>query len=275
LLETPEPRAAKGPPPGGASGSPNDGVLRDFAAGYDAASFGMRASGAQTTTPPGVSVRGEPSHHQVRGRPRKDGEHELEPPVAALRSEHWVANESLRRCVAMTSAPQHLRVTGPTRWTFLSGQIHWHFVRHDGMRPRCLLREMPEPPRPAAISLRGDSLARVAGARQGRNTLPSLDVRVQGHRSGSGRQVKRPAETLGSANRAAASGTSRSKAQGSIERARSGNVARIATDSSAEESPEVGEQRGAPWRHGSGHSSERREGTPVGERDRVRKDETR
>jgi hypothetical protein len=54
-------------------------------------------------------------------------------------------------------APQHLRVPGPTRWTFLSGQFHWHSIRHGGVRPRRLLREMPEPPRPAVISLRGDS----------------------------------------------------------------------------------------------------------------------
>jgi hypothetical protein len=49
------------PPPGGTHGSPHDGVLRDDDAGYDAAFFGMRASGAQTSTPPGVNVRGERS----------------------------------------------------------------------------------------------------------------------------------------------------------------------------------------------------------------------
>jgi hypothetical protein len=244
----------RAPPPGGAHGSPHDGVLRDAGAGYDAAFFGMRTSGAQTTTPPGVNVRGERSLHQVRGRPRKDGEHELEPPVAALRSERWVANESLRRCVAMTSETQCLRVSGPARWTSSrggstgtpSGMMECGRGASFG---RC--RSHRDHTRP---SLRGSQRSASPGARQGRNTLPSLDVRVEGRRSGSDRQAKRPAK-LGGAKRAAASERVRSKAQGSIERARSGNVARNATDSSVEQSLEVDEQSGAPWRHGSGHGS--------------------
>ena len=81
----------------------------------------MRASDAQMHTPPGVRVRGERSLHHVRGQPRKDGGKELEPPAAALRSKRWVANESLRRCVAMTSETGRLRVYGPTRWTSSRG----------------------------------------------------------------------------------------------------------------------------------------------------------
>lgn len=213
------------PPPGGTHGSPHDAVLRDDDAGYDAAFFGMRASGAQTSTPPGVNVRGERSLHQVRGQPPKDGEHELEPPVAALRSERWVANESLRRCVAMTSETPCLRVSGPARWTSSRGGSTGI---PSGMTEcgrgvsfgRCRSHRDH-----AQRSLRGSQRRRPHGARQGRNTLPSLDVRVGGRRSGSDRQAKRPAR-LGGAKRAAASERVRFKAQGSIERARSGNVAR-------------------------------------------------
>ena len=62
--------------------SPNDRNPSGFRPrGSDAASFGMRASGAQAHTPPGVDARGERSFHQVRGRPPKDGEKELEPPA--------------------------------------------------------------------------------------------------------------------------------------------------------------------------------------------------
>jgi hypothetical protein len=271
------------PPPGGASGSPCERILRDsrrwVPTQHPPLRTGMRASGAQTSTPSGVRACGERSHHQVRGQPRKVGEHELEPPVAALRSERWVANESLRRCVAMTSDPCAFGRSDRRGGTSSRGRIHWHstvsFGARRGVRPRCLLREMPEPRRPAAVLPSGKLAARVAGARQGRNTLPSLDVRVAGRQSGSGRQAKRPAHTLGGAKRAAASERVDPKAQGSIERARLGNVARVATDSSVEESLEVGEQGSRAWRHASEHGSERREGTPAGERDPVRKDETR
>jgi hypothetical protein len=115
LLEMPEPRAAKGPPPGGASGSPAARVLRDAGDGFDAACSllgGQRArewrAGGHTS---GCErLRRAVSPH-VRGQPRKDGGKELEPPAAALRSRRWVAHESLRRCVAITSATAHLRVS--------------------------------------------------------------------------------------------------------------------------------------------------------------------
>jgi hypothetical protein len=106
----------------------------------------VRASGAQMHKPSGVRVRGERSLHHVRGQPRKDGGKELEPPAAALRSERWVANESLRRCVAMTSETPRLRVCGPTRWNpSRGGSTGIPFVARRGCG-------------------RGDSFGRFAGA---------------------------------------------------------------------------------------------------------------
>jgi hypothetical protein len=115
LLEMPEPRAAKGPPPGGASGSPIARVLRDSGDGFDAACSLLEGEGAREWRADGHTSgcerpRRAVSPH-VRGQPRKDGEKELEPPAAALRSERWVAHESLRRCVAMTSATERLRAS--------------------------------------------------------------------------------------------------------------------------------------------------------------------
>lgn len=234
----------------------------------------VRASGARPGTPPGVKVRGERSLHHVRGQPRKDGGKELEPPAAALRSERWVANESLRRCVAMTSETECLRVCGPTRWTSLRGRSTGiPFVARRGCGRGDSFGRSPEPPRSTVVVPSGTTGCRSQGARQGRNTLPSLHVRVRGRRSGSGRQAKRPAragqrETRGSV------GTSRSKAQGSIERSRDGNVPRT--------------QRTPRWKKALRSRAvrrsvvtrrrvrlQRREGTPAGERDRVRKDEAR
>jgi len=154
----------------------------------------------------------------------------------------------------MTSETPRLRVSGPARWTSSRGGSTGipsgmtECGRGDSFG-RCRSHRDDERP-----SLRGSQRSPSQGARQGRNTLPSLDVRVEGRRSGSGRQARCPAR-LGSAKRAAASERVRFKAQGSIERARSGNVARNATDSSVEQSLEVDEQSSAPWRHGSGHGS--------------------
>jgi len=154
----------------------------------------------------------------------------------------------------MTSETPRLRVSVPARWTSSRGGCTGipsgmtECGRGDSFG-RCRSHRDDERP-----SLRGSQRSPSQGARQGRNTLPSLDVRVEGRRSGSGRQARCPAR-LGSAKRAAASERVRFKAQGSIERARSGNVARNATDSSVEQSLEVDEQSSAPWRHGSGHGS--------------------
>lgn len=140
----------------------------------------VRASDAQMLPPPGVGVRGERSLHHVRGQPRKDGGKELEPPAAALRSERWVANESLRRCVrddVGNRMPSGMRTDAVD---LSSGQIHWHPLRGpSGMRPRRLLRETRRSHRDRLrSSLRGQPHRRSQGARQGRNTLPSPDVRV-------------------------------------------------------------------------------------------------
>jgi hypothetical protein len=49
----------------------------------------------------------------------------------------------------------------------LSGRIHWHSVRHDGVRPRCLLREMPEPPRSHAAIPSGIAAQCIAWSQTG------------------------------------------------------------------------------------------------------------
>lgn len=156
----------------------------------------------------------------------------------------------------------------------LSGQIHWHPLRGpSGMRPRRLLRETPEPPRLTAVVPSGTTGRRSQGARQGRNTLPSLHVRVRGRRSGSGRQAERPARA-GRREKRGSVGTSRSKAQGSIERSRDGNVARTQrTPRWKKALRSRAAQRSVATRERA--RLQRREGTPAGERDRVRKDEAR
>jgi len=88
------------------------------------------------------------------------------------------------------------------------------------------------------------------------------------------RKAKRPA-CLGGAKRAAASGNESIQSPREHRAGAQRKRRALATDSSTEESPEVGELSSAPWRHGSEHGSKRREGTPAGERDRVRKDDAR
>jgi hypothetical protein len=131
----------------------------------------------------------------------------------------------------------------------------------------------PEPPRSSTVVPSGMTRCRSQGARQGRNTLPSLHVRVRGRRSGSGRQAKRPARA-GQRDTRGSVGTSRSKAQGSIERSRDGNVSRTQrTPRWKKALRSRAAQRGVVTRERV--PIQRREGTPAGERDRVRKDEAR
>jgi hypothetical protein len=79
---------------------------------------------------------------------------------------------------------------------------------------------------------------------------------------------------LGGAMRAAASETSRSKAQGSIERGLVGKLALTDLDRRGmKDGCTSAAQRGVATRERA--RLQRREGTPAGERDRVRKDETR
>lgn len=121
-----------------------------------------------------------------------------------------------------------------------------------GMRPRCFLREGPEPTRPISIgSLRGarsggteaqqssgcqragsasgdlrvDARHRTHGARQSRDTLPSLDVSGRGTpKRGWTREAKRPAR-LGGAKRAAASGNESIQSPWEHRAGRGGNAA--------------------------------------------------
>jgi hypothetical protein len=266
LLEMPEPRAAKGPPPGGASGSPIARVLRDSGGGFDAARSLFEGEGAREwradVHPSGCDrLRRAVSPH-VRGQPRKDGEKELEPPAAALRSERWVAHESLRRCVAMTSATERLRASDRRGGSPLGADpLALHFEARCGVRPRCLLRVVPEPTAIDCGRPFGDSRTRSHGARQGRNTLPSPHVRVGGRRSGSGRQAKRPAR----AGRRDARGSVGNESIQSPREHRA--VARRqrrtnATDSSVEEGPEVesstarrGDTQAGAVRTARGHAS--------------------
>jgi hypothetical protein len=68
--------------PSGSHGSPIDRSPSGFRPrGSNAAPFGARGSGAQTTSPPGVDVRGERALRHVRARAPKDAELKLEPPV--------------------------------------------------------------------------------------------------------------------------------------------------------------------------------------------------
>jgi hypothetical protein len=126
----------------------------------------------------------------------------------------------------MTSATERLRASDRRGGPPLGADpLAFHFEARCGVRPRCLLREAPEPTRSTAVVPSGTTGCRSHGARQGRNTLPSPTF-------GSGdaeavRAARRNVQReLGGAMRAAASETSRSKAQGSIERSRDGNVAR-------------------------------------------------
>lgn len=196
---------------------------------------------------------------------------------AALRSECWVAHESLRRCVAITSATVRLRALGPTRWSLLSGRIHRHptvsFGALCGMRPRRFLREVPEPPRPSAVLPSGKAAPSVARSQ----TRPKHLAFPR--RSGRGRRSGWPARR--NVQHVWAARNARQHRNESIQSPREHRAGAqrkrraLATDSSTEESPEVGEQSSAAWRHGSEHGSKRREGTPAGVRGRVRKDETR
>jgi len=102
--------------------------------------------------------------------------------------------------------------------------------------------------------------------------LPSLDVRVEGRRSGWAARRNVPSKDRAARNARQHRERDRSKAQGSIERARSGNVARNATDSSVEESPEVDEKDSAPWRHGSGDGSNGERARQSVNASRIRKD---
>jgi hypothetical protein len=203
-------------------------------------------------------TRSRSSNHRCRSSERALGRARVS---SEMRRDHVGTLAFGRR----TDAVDLLRADPPASHRFLRGPV--------GMRPRRLLREVLEPPRPHAVVPSGTILRRSHGARQGRNTLPSPDVRV-GDAEAAGPQ----GETSSMSGRRETRGSIENESIQSPREHRAGAQRKrraLATDSSTEESPEVGEQSSAPWRHGSEHGSERREGTPAGERDRVRKNEAR
>jgi hypothetical protein len=235
----PESRAAKGPPPGGASGSPFARVLRDSGVGFDAASFaGARewradahASGCgcprRAVSPSCTRATAEGRREGARTTGRRSSERAL--------GRERVSSE-MRRDDVGNRMPSGVRTDAVD---LLSGRIHWHPLRGpSGMRPRRLLREPPEPPRLTRVVPSGTTGRRSHGARQGRNTLPFLHVRVRGRRSGSDRQAKRPARA-GQRDKRGSVGNesiqSPREHRAVARRQRRTN----ATDSSVEESPEV------------------------------------
>lgn len=175
----------------------------------------------------------------------------------------------------MTSETECLRVCGPTRWTSLRGRSTGiPFVARRGCG-------------------RGDSFGRPAGATAIAHDRPFGDDSMPVARSQTGPKhpafpsrsgegtPKRfgPPGGMSSASWAARCArqrreTSRSKAQGSIERSRDGNVPRTQrTPRWKKALRSRAEQRGVVTRERA--RLQRREGTPAGERDRVRKDEAR
>jgi hypothetical protein len=153
----PEPRAAKGPPPGGASGSPFTRVLRDSGAGFDAASFaGARewradahASGCgcprRAVSPSCTRATAEGRREGARTTGRRSSERAL--------GRERVSSE-MRRDDVGNRMPSGVRTDAVD---LSSGQIHWHPLRGpSGMRPRRLLRETRRSHRDRArSSLRG------------------------------------------------------------------------------------------------------------------------
>jgi hypothetical protein len=139
----------------------------------------------------------------------------------------------------------------------LSGWIRWHPTV---LRGPCWDAAEATPSGGAGANcvrsqstLRGRRRYVTHGARQGRNSIAFSRRSGRGTPKRLGREAKRPSKDGAARFARQHRERDRSKAQGSIERARSGNVARNATDSSVEESLEVDEQDGAPWRHGSGY----------------------
>jgi hypothetical protein len=262
LLETPESRAAKGPPPGGASGSPIAGVLRDDGAGFDAASL----EGAREWRADG--------HASGRDRPRRavspsctrataEGRREGARTTGRRSSERALGRErvssEMRRDDVGNRTPSGV---GPTRWTSPRGgstgtpsvpRATVECGRGCSFGSRRSHRDRRGPPF-------GENPPSVAWSQTGPKHPAFPHVRVRGRRSGSGRQAKRPARA-GRRDARQRRETGRSKAQGSIERSYDGNVARTQRTprwSKALRSKAV--QRGVATRKRV--PLERREGTP-------------
>jgi hypothetical protein len=275
LLEIAGVTSRKGPPSGGASGSPITIALRGGGDGFDAASFaGAREWRADAHASGRACPRRavSPSCTRATAEGRREGAR-----TTGRRSseQRWVANESLRRCVAMTSETACLRVYGPTRWISSRGRFTGiPFVARRGCG-------------------RGDSFGRFAGATAIEHGRPFGDNRtlVAGSQTGpkhpafpsrSGEGTPKrfgPPGGMSSESWAARYARQRRKNE-SIQSprehraSRDGNVARTqrtprwkkALRSRAVQRAVVTRKRAR---------LQRREGTPAGERDRVRKDEAR
>jgi hypothetical protein len=161
LLELPEPRVRKGPPPGGASGSPIARVLRDSGGGFDAARSLLEGEGAR-------EWRAD-AHASGCARPRRavspsctrataEGRREGARTTGRRSSERALGRErvssEMRRDDVGNRMPSGVRTDAVD---LLSGRIHWHPLRGpSGMRPRRLLREIRRSHRDRArSSLRG------------------------------------------------------------------------------------------------------------------------
>jgi len=205
---------------------------------------------------------------------------------------------------AIALEPSAFGCHGPTGWILPSGSSHRHPTDPsglDGMRPRRFLRDAPEPHATDSFrSLRGaigrdrkrgglravvspgmagalpsggePSIGRAEPDKAETLCLPH-DVRVRGRHA-----VRPRGETSSSSGRC---GNARQHRNGSTSKpmgASSGAQRKrcvAATDSSVEESPEVGFvlERAVATRERPG--GERREGTPAGVRSRIRKEDAR
>jgi hypothetical protein len=192
--DEPEPRAAKGPPPGESTARPHATLLREGCGGARRSTLrGARewradehASGRERVRRAVSASRTRVTAEGCRARARTTGRRSSERAPGR--------DESLRRCVAMTSATRTFGCgdrRGGTSSRGRSTGIHVEARRGCG-RGGSFGRRRSHRDR-ARIVPSGTARRRSHGARQGRNTLPSLDVRVGGRQRGSGRQAKCPA----------------------------------------------------------------------------------
>ena len=198
---------------------------------------------------------------------------------------------------------EHLRVKRAGRWIHPSGFLYRRqpgtFRGACAARPRRVFRDLPEPsdrsrstPSGGYRADRKRSSLRVAGgpdrritdfrvgasigllgARRSRDFAFPIPLGRCGTPVRSWSRRGKDGTSPSSASRAAGIGTCSTKSP--WEHRASGKWQRFpnATDSSVEQSPEVGVQAD-PWRHGP-DGTQRREGTPLGERTRIREEEGR
>jgi hypothetical protein len=166
--DEPEPRAAKGAPPGESTARPHATLLREGCGGARRSTLrGARewradehASGRERVRRAVSASRTRVTAEGCRARARTTGRRSSERAPGRER----VSSEM--RCDDV--GDPHLRVWRPTRWDLLSGKIHWHPRRGPTwLRPRRLLRETPEPPRSRADRSFGNGPPPVARSQTG------------------------------------------------------------------------------------------------------------